>query len=148
MSTQIPKSYLSVQQFLELAIHFEVDSAEYYRLMQKSSTDREVLGLLQDLELRELEHERALREYKQRRKSEAVLQFAPELSLSMPAAPMNPGFAELLEVAVERERQSVRIYRATADLSSGELRRIMEELEAFEQQHLDRLLRIRQIPRQ
>ena len=147
MSARIPKSYLSVEQLLELAIRFEVESAEFYRLMQKSITDREVLGLLQDLELQEQEHERALRQYKQLRKSEAVLQFAPELSLSMPAAPENPGFAELLEVALERERRSVSIYRATADLSGGELRRIMEELAAFEQQHLERLLRIRQIPR-
>jgi rubrerythrin len=147
MSARIPKSYLSVEQFLELAIQFEVESAEYYRQMQKGSADQEVLGLLQDLEQQELEHERALREYSSIRRSEAMLQFAPELSLSMPKAPQNPGFAELLEVAVERERQSVRIYRATADLSSGELRRIMEELAAFEQQHLDRLLRIRQIPR-
>ena len=37
MSKQIPKSYLSVEQFLSLAIRFEVESAEYYHLMQKSA---------------------------------------------------------------------------------------------------------------
>ena len=42
----------------------------------------------------------------------------------MPAAPMNPGFAELLEVAVERERQSVRIYRATAVSHAAAQRRV------------------------
>jgi hypothetical protein len=103
-------------------------------------SDTEVLGLLRDLEQQELDHERALKEYSSDRQGKDVLQFAPDLSLSMPAAPMNPKFAELLKVAIERERQSVRIYQATADLTGGQLRVILEELAGFERQHEDRLV--------
>ena len=140
MAKQIPKSYLSVEQFLSLAIRFEVESAEYYHRMQQDAADRKVLELLQDLEHQEMEHQRVLKEFRADRRSKQLMQFAPELSLSMPASPANPGFGELLAVAIERERQSARIYRAASDLSSGEFRKILDELAEFEHQHEERLV--------
>jgi len=146
VSKQIPKSYLSVEQFLSLAIRFEVESAEYYHLMQKSAADRKVLELLQDLEHQEMEHERVLKEYRKDHPSKQVMQFAPELGLAMPAAPATPSLDKLFAVAIERERQSARIYKAASDLSSGELRKILDELAGFERQHEERLASIRPSP--
>jgi rubrerythrin len=146
MSEQIPKSYLNMKQFLSLAIRFEVESAEYYQRMRKSTTEPKALALLEELERQEREHEQALKEWKEDRRSGQLLQFAPDFSLSMPASPRKPGFDELLEVAIERERQSVRIYRAVSEVTSGAFRELLEGLAQFEQQHEDRLvgLRLRQ----
>jgi rubrerythrin len=104
--------------------------------MRQGSADSKVLDLLGDLEQQEREHEKD-------RHSQAVLQFAPDFRFAMPAASGSPGFSEMLEVAIERERQSVLIYQSAADLSGGDFRGILEELAAFEKQHLERLSGIR-----
>ena len=46
-----------------------------------------------------------------------MIQFAPELSLSMPSPPENPGFPEMLRLAIAREEKSARIYRIAAEMT-------------------------------
>jgi rubrerythrin len=136
------KSYLNVEQFMRLAIDFEADSAAFYRSMQRPDLEDDVRGLLELLERQEREHERVLRDYEVDRSDLGILQFAPELSLSMPSPSQDPDFAELLRVAVAREEKSARIYRMTAEMTLGGFRQLLEELAGFEEEHENKLRRL------
>jgi len=146
MSKYSSGSYLNMEQFMRLAIEFEADSAEFYRSMQRPELDAEVLELLRRLEREERQHERVLRDYETDRSDPVVLQFAPELSLSMPDPSEKPDFRELLQVAIAREEKSARIYRMTADMTVGAFRQLLEGLAAFEEEHERRLRGLQQRP--
>jgi len=135
MSEYSSGTYLNMEQFMRLAIDFEADSAAFYRSMQRPELEAPVHGLLQRLEREEREHERILRDYEMDRSDPVVLQFAPELSLSMPTPSAEPDFRELLQVAIEREEKSARIYRMTAEMTVGAFRELLESLAAFEEEH-------------
>jgi len=68
-----------------------------------------------------------------------MIQFAPELSLSMPSPPENPGFAEMLRLAIAREEKSARIYRVAAEMTVAGFRELLEGLAGFEEEHERRL---------
>ena len=146
------KSFVTMQEFMDLAIQFEVESAGFYRQMAATLIDREgaseaaadadVIELLAQLETQEREHERILRGFSVATDSETTLQFAPELALSMPSPPGNPGFDEMLEVAIEREHRSAEIYRAASTRTVGDFREMIGGLAGFEDEHEDRLKRL------
>jgi rubrerythrin len=133
------KTYLNMEQFMRLAIEFEVESAAFYRSMLGPELDGEVQDLLQQLEVQEREHESVLRNYEADPRSPVMIQFAPELSLSMPSPPENPDFAAMLRLAIAREEKSARIYRVASEMTVAGFRELLEALAGFEEEHERRL---------
>jgi len=146
MASSKKTTYVDMQQFMELAIRFEVDSADFYARMGKAVAERNVQRLLATLEAQENDHARILKEYEAPKDSSIILQFAPELSLSMPVPKGNPDFSEMLTVAIERERISAEIYRRASERTVGAFKELLEGLAAFEQEHEQKLKEL-QIPR-
>jgi rubrerythrin len=134
---------LTVEQFMELAIRFEMESAEFYRAMRGLVTERSAQELLFLLESQEKEHEQTLRRQKPPANPGLVITFTSELSLAMPMPREEPGFAEMLALAIARERKSADIYREAAATTAGEFRKLLEGLAAFEEQHERRLKDLR-----
>jgi rubrerythrin len=133
------KTYLSMEQFMRLAIDFEAESAAFYRSMQGPELEAEARELLRQLEGQEREHEEILRGYQVDPRDPGTLQFAPELSLSMPSPPANPDFAAMLRLAIAREEKSARIYRVASEMTVAGFRELLEGLAAFEEEHERRL---------
>jgi len=136
---QPKKTYLNMEQFMRLAIEFEAESAAFYRSMQGPELQPEVRELLQLLESQEREHESILRNYDVDPRDPVMIQFAPELSLSMPSPPENPDFADMLRLAIAREEKSARIYRIAAEMTVAGFRELLEGLAGFEEEHERRL---------
>jgi rubrerythrin len=124
-----------MNQFMDLAIQFEVESAEFYARMKDTATEKAVQELLATLQAEENDHIRILTEYEAAKNSDIILQFAPELSLSMPMPGADPDFNEMLSVAIQRERASVDIYRRASERTTGEFKELLEGLAAFEEEH-------------
>jgi rubrerythrin len=120
---------------LDLAIRFEEESAEFYAGMGESIADASVQELLGNLEAEENDHTRILKEFEPPKDSNIILQFAPELSLSMPVTGDNPDFGEMLRVAIERERASADIYRRASERTVGAFKELLEGLTSFEEEH-------------
>lgn len=141
-STGSSRNYADRQEFIRIAVRFEDDSARFYRDMRKAAADRTAGELLALLETQEWKHARILRNYaaKTDLRGGEILQFPPDLSLSMPAPPSeSPTFPQLLELAIERERRSEAIYRRGAAQVAGEMKDLLEGLAAFELEHKLRL---------
>ena len=127
--------YVNMQELMELAIRFEDESAEFYALMRSRAAEDSVRNLLKTLKEQEQEHARLLRESEMPKDRDIILQFAPELSLSMPMPGDNPDFDEMLSVAIERERVSVQIYRRASERTLGAFKELLEGLALFEEEH-------------
>jgi rubrerythrin len=128
-------TYVNMQELMELAIRFEDESAEFYALMRSRAAEDSVRNLLKTLKEQEQEHARLLRESEMPKDRDIILQFAPELSLSMPMPGDNPDFDEMLSVAIERERVSVQIYRRASERTLGAFKELLEGLALFEEEH-------------
>lgn len=140
MTSSSQGGYLTIDEFIQLAILFETESAEFYHdLGQKVESD-EVTDLLAMLEDQEHEHERILRDYTVETDPSSMLQFPPSLSLSLPVPDSdNPAFEEMLSIAIEREIRSREIYEKAADLVSGDFKKLLTGLAVFERQHEEKL---------
>ena len=68
-----------------------------------------------------------------------ILQFAPELSLSMPMPKDDPDFTQMLTVAIEREHTSAQIYQHASERTMGAFKELLEGLAVFEQEHEQKL---------
>ena len=140
MTSSSPGSYVTINEYLQLAVEFEIDSAAFYRDLQKTVEDENALTLLKLLEQQEIAHERMLRGYEITDDPDYILQFPPSLQLSMPLQTSdNPGFDEMLALAIEREQRAAEIYEKTAALVSGAFRDLLEGLGHFEREHEERL---------
>ena len=139
MASKKKTTYVNMGQFMELAIRFEVESAEFYSTMAKAVDEKSVQELLGTLEAQENDHARVLREYEAPKDTSIILQFAPELSLSMPVPSDRPDFPEMLGVAIERERASAEIYRRASERTVGAFKELLEGLASFEQEHEQKL---------
>jgi rubrerythrin len=128
-------TYVNMQELMDLAIRFEDESAAFYAQMRNCTEEKSVRDLLKTLQEQEEEHARLLRESEMPKDRDIILQFAPELSLSMPMPGDNPGFDQMLSVAIERERVSVRIYRRASERTLGEFKEMLEGLALFEEEH-------------
>jgi rubrerythrin len=135
MAQSKKKTYVTMQELMDLAIRFEDESAAFYAQMRSRATEAGVRDLLKTLQGQEEEHARLLRESEMPKDSDIILQFAPELSLSMPMPGENPDFDEMLSVAVERERVSVQIYRRASERTLGTFKEMLEGLALFEEEH-------------
>ena len=131
--------YVDMRQFMDLAIQFEVESAEFYAKMHIGVEERSVQELLTTLEAEEKDHGRILKEFEAPKDSDSILQFAPELSLSMPMPKGDPNFAEMLSVAIKREHASAEIYRRASERTSGAFKELLEGLAVFEEEHEQKL---------
>jgi len=133
-----------MREFMDLAIGFEVESAEFYSRMSTSVNDDAVVGLLNRLESQERDHEKTLRAYHTPKGDETTFQFPPDLSLSMPVPGDDPDFMQMLSVAIEREHRSAEIYRAATERTSGQFRDMLQGLAGFEAEHEDQLKLLRE----
>lgn len=134
------KNFLAMSEFIELAIQFEIESAEFYHTLLAKTGRKNVINLLKILAAQEMEHAQILKNYDYYKVSDSILQFGPSLSLSMPAPTTEaPSFAELLTLAIARERTSGEIYQHAADLMSGEFKVLLNGLANFEREHEKKL---------
>lgn len=129
-------SYVLMSEFVDRAIKFEEESAEFYRDLQKQEVGETALELLEALEEQETEHAASLRSFGFDRTNETRLQFPPALSLSMPAAPNLPTVNQLFDLAMEREEKSAKIYDYAADMTTGKFKELLDSLAEFERGHL------------
>ncbi len=133
-------NYVTGKEFLERAIQFEIDSADLYRSMQSVSLDATVNELLKILEKEEVYHEKRLRKQAETVSDDSILQFPPDISLTMPViATQQPTLQELIAYALEREKQSVKMYHSVADMVLGDFKELLEGLATFEQNHVEKL---------
>lgn len=132
-----------MQQFVDIAIEAEVQSADFYQQMAGKATDQSVIDLLAKLEAQEREHERILSAYSAPSDDATTFQFAPELTLTMPVPSHDPDFDEMLDVAIKREHKAAEIYRAASQRTVGAFREMIDGLAGFEEDHEDRLKRLR-----
>lgn len=140
--TSSNRNFVTLAEFLELAIGFEAASAEFYRAVRAlvpegDETTRELLNLL----IREeTEHRKRLQQFKAGDAHTQMLQFSPELSLSMPALPDEPpGLDACIAIGLVREQKSVEVYTNAASMTSGAFRELLQGLAAFERQHVEKL---------
>jgi rubrerythrin len=139
-SSDHEQNFITVRELIDLAIEFEIESAEFYRNMQKKAEDENVLEILKLLEKQEMSHEKILREYEIGPPPHAILQFGPSFSLAMPGAPSQGiDIFELLDIALERETKAAKIYGNSAAMVKGDLRKILEGLATFEREHEERV---------
>jgi rubrerythrin len=147
-SSDRSRSYVDRKEFVEIAIRFEIDSADFYRDLQGSAADDQARELLRLLEGQERRHEQVLQGFKSKTDLSGgeILQFTPDLSLSMPPAPRGkPGFRQLFELAIERERKSEEIYHAASAQVGGDMKALLEGLAAFEREHVLRLQKYKEL---
>ncbi|HCM28893.1 MAG: hypothetical protein A2Z99_02205 [Treponema sp. GWB1_62_6] len=129
------RAYLTMAELIAMAIAFEQDSAEFYAGMVKTGGREEVRDLLGQLRAEELSHAGLLAKITVTQ-DEARIQFPPSFRLTPFALPGgDPTFDDMLDLAIDREVQSVRLYRNAASLSSGTIARLMEDLSKFEALH-------------
>ena len=145
MTSSENRSFQTIGEFILAAAEFEQQSADFYRhildTMETGSSAKELLLLLEG---QELTHKKTLLDLDIRQTRE-ILQFPPELSLSMP----NPEYASmsldvLLGIAIDRERKSKEIYAHTAGQVTGSFRDIIMGLSVFEQEHEEKLISLRE----
>jgi rubrerythrin len=130
------RNFVSANELLEIAVEFEVDSVEYYRMMKKTQSNVHVLDLLGLLEEQEKDHVKMLREFDLGPGPYEVVQYAPSFRLSMPSLKSdNPEFDELLDLAIEREVKSVEIYEKSSAVVTGKLKDLLDDLAGFEREH-------------
>ncbi len=144
MTSSSSHPYLTCREFLDMAIAFERDSADFYRDLQ-NTTEGAARELLAVLERQEREHERVLRQFVPENPN-AMIQFPPELGSGLPDAPAaGISVAELLELAIKRERHTIDAYRAAARAVGGPFHDLAEGLANFEEEHEDSLKSMRSV---
>lgn len=141
------KSFLTPGQFMAHAIQFELDSVDFYKgLLERvnqgdSPNDIMVRELVLMLIKEEAEHAVTLKDLETG--TDSMLQFPPELSLSMPhVGQENLTLEELIKIALEREQKSQQIYEEASRLVKGSVKELLESLAAFEAQHVENILKM------
>lgn len=140
----VNKNFLKVEELLDLAVEFEQDSADYYRMLQKHVENSRVLNMLKTLEDQEIEHRDTLKNFELEDKPYPLLQFGPSFNIALPEIESeSPSMKELLDVAIEREIVSRQIYSNTAGQVFGNFAQVLQDLAAFEGEHEARLKDLR-----
>ncbi len=137
------ENFLSIDDFLKLAVEFEEESAEFYRRMLKADLAEPVKALAELLERQEEAHAKLLKEY-EIGDNRAFLQFPPDFNLSMPdeyKEGMSVG--ELIALAINREVHAERMYRSAASSVSGSFKDFIGGLALFEAEHAVKLRSLR-----
>jgi rubrerythrin len=132
-------SYMSCRDFLQAAIVFEEESADFYHRMQAGLPAGAVRELLKLLELQETAHAVTLRGFRPA-DGDAIIQFALNLASLMEPAPAGEiSLSALIELGIERERRAKEAYFAAARSVTGSFREMLEGLARFEEEHEERL---------
>lgn len=136
------QNFVTIDEFLKMAIQFEADSAAFYQAMKQLARDDQQTQDLLDLLVREeQEHKKRLQQFDAGNDRTSVLQFPPSLSLAMPALPAEPpDVEECIEIGLARERKSVAIYENAASMVTGNFQQLLTGLANFEKQHVEKLL--------
>ncbi len=136
-------NFLSIADFLELAVEFEEDSAAFYRGMLTRKLADPVRALAVLLEKQEEAHAKILREYEVG-ESKAFLQFPPEFKLSMPDQyEEGLSVSALIALAIDREVHAEALYNNAAASVSGSFKEFIRGLALFEKEHVERLRSLR-----
>ena len=139
-SSKHGQNFITVEELFNIAIEFEIESAEFYRNLQTVTDDDNVLEILKLLEKQEVSHEKILREYEIGPSPHAILQFGPSFSLAMPPAPSEKiDLFILLDIALERETKAAKIYENSASMVKGDLSNFLKGLATFEYEHEERI---------
>lgn len=139
--TNSSHNFITLEEFINVAFQFEVESAKFYRGLQKQVTREDVREILILLEKEEIKHQKILKEFDFGKDKDSMLQFLPSLSLSMPEMTTDtPGVNDIIELGIARERKAAEIYEHAASMLSGHFRELLEGLAIFERQHEERLL--------
>ena len=139
------KSYVTIQEFIQHAMQFEADSAQFYQDLKERVHDSQAQELLDMLAKEEITHQKILQEAKGRG-SRGILQFSPNLSSLMPPVPSEqPGFDECVRLALDREKRSIEIYENAAGMVRGDFREILQGLANFERQHVARVMQLKRM---
>lgn len=135
-------NYLTFKEFIERAIAFELDSVRFYHNLRGRVDNEQVIELLRMLEKEEAKHAASLRGLNMEDKA-GLLQFPPELSLSMPDVGTTERLstAELIEIAIEREEISSKAYMGAAELLRGDMQNLLKGLAHFEDEHREKLVK-------
>ena len=144
MTNSKPLSFMSAREFVARAIAFERESAAFYQAMQDHcQAQPSVSELLRLLANEELKHAGKLTQFKIA-EPEAIIQFPPDLSASMPPAPAEEvELAELIELGIKREQISQHMYQHAAQTVTGSFQELLEGLARFEEEHEQRLKSMR-----
>lgn len=141
--TNSKENFLSIAEFLKLAVEFEEDSAAFYRVMLKKNLAEPVKALAELLEKQEEAHAKLLREY-DAGNSRAFIQFPPEFKLSMPDKyDEGMSIADLISLAINREVHAEAMYNNAAASVSGDFKEFIKGLAVFEAEHAERLRSLR-----
>ncbi len=137
------KNFVTIEEFVQLAIQFGENSADFYSKMQALVKNESARKLLKLLEKEEMKHVNILKEFTVKEDKDSVLQFLPSFLRSMPAMKSeHPEMEEIIEVVIERERKAVEIYENTASMVSGNFKELLIGLARFERQHEEKLRRL------
>ena len=141
--TSSKENFLSITEFLKLAVEFEEDSAAFYRFMLKKNLAEPVKVLAELLVRQELAHAKILKEYDVG-KSQAYIQFPPDFKLSMPDRYEDElSVADLISLAIDREEHAEAMYNSAAASVSGDFKEFIKGLAVFEAEHAERLRSLR-----
>ncbi len=141
--TNSKDNFLSIVDFLKLAVEFEEDSALFYRKMLTSNLAEPVKALAELLEKQEEAHAKILREYDVG-ENRAFLQFPPDFKLSM-LDQYRDGLSvgELIALAIDREVHAEKMYSNAAASVSGSFKEFIGGLAFFEAEHAEKLRSLR-----
>ena len=141
--TNSKDNFLSIVDFLKLAVEFEEDSALFYRKMLTSNLAEPVKALAELLEKQEEAHAKILREY-EIGENRAFLQFPPDFKLSMTDS-YKEGMtvSELIVLAIAREDHAQSMYSNAAASVSGSFKDFIGGLALFEAEHAVKLRSLR-----
>ena len=138
------KSYITMSEFIENAIEFEIESAEFYADLRSRVNNTEVKILLQNFEDQEKSHAETLKNYTVDESEDPRLQFGPTMSLNMPSAPEDKDIPSLFEYAIGREEKSARLYDFASDFAAAPFKDLLSSLAEFERGHKRDLKRLKQ----
>ncbi|MDX9958092.1 MAG: ferritin family protein [Spirochaetia bacterium] len=141
--TSSSNSYVTIAELKTRLIDFEEESARTYATLMELTADENANSILGLLMREEKEHAKKLGNLRVEDRSAGLLQFPPEVSLSMPPIPVNKDLGTMLAYAVEREAQSARIYTSAASQSSGAFKELFVDLAAWEHRHEERVSQLK-----
>lgn len=142
--TNSDQNFITIEEFLQLAVQFEADSAKFYKDLKERVSDEQTRELLKLLAIEEEHHKKTLQEVDLKKDTTSLLQFPPSFSLSMPAIPdETPELDECIEIGLAREQKSVEIYENAATMVSGNFQQLLTGLANFERQHVEKLLSLK-----
>ncbi|MBT3382035.1 MAG: hypothetical protein HN742_26090 [Lentisphaerae bacterium] len=142
MTSSDGSAYLTCAEFVQIAIVFEQESAEFFRRLQgvTSGSARQLAALL---EKQEVAHENALRKLDVAGIRD-MIQFAPEKPVTIPGLPDGDlPLSDLIELGIERERAAKNTYQNAARFASGAFKNLLEGLVRFEEEHEQKLISMR-----